>query len=99
MKRILWTAEAMKDRDAIFDRIEISAPQSAEALDAMFEEKCAPLTRHPAMGRPGRLPGTRELVVHRNYVLLYDVSDDTVRILRLLHARRQWPDQGCAGGE
>lgn len=33
----------------------------------------------------------RELVVHRNYILVYDVTGDEVRILRVLHARRQWP--------
>ena len=35
--------------------------------------------------------GTRELVVHRNYILVYDVAGDVVRILRVLHARREWP--------
>ncbi|MFY7834802.1 MAG: type II toxin-antitoxin system RelE/ParE family toxin [Novosphingobium sp.] len=91
MKAIVWTPEAMKDRDGIFDRVEQSNPHVAEALDTMFEEKCAPLARHPAMGRPGRLPETRELVVHSNYVLLYTVTDDAVVILRLLHARQRWP--------
>ncbi len=43
------------------------------------------------MGRPGRVPGTREWVVHRNYMLIYDQTDTEVRILRLLHAARQWP--------
>ncbi|MDP3552252.1 MAG: type II toxin-antitoxin system RelE/ParE family toxin [Novosphingobium sp.] len=94
MRRILWTTEAMKDRDGIFDRIEREAPHAAEKLDATFEEKCLPLARHPFMGRSGRLDGTRELVVHNNYRLLYDVTDEAVRILRLLHARRQWPDEG-----
>ncbi|MFC3441026.1 type II toxin-antitoxin system RelE/ParE family toxin [Sphingobium rhizovicinum] len=42
-------------------------------------------------GRPGRVTGTRELIVHRNYMLIYDVVGDVVRILRILHTRRQWP--------
>ncbi|WP_313517846.1 type II toxin-antitoxin system RelE/ParE family toxin [Brevundimonas sp.] len=46
---------------------------------------------HPGLGRVGRVPGTRELVAHQNYVLVYDVVDDQVRILRVLHAARQWP--------
>jgi len=31
------------------------------------------------------------LVVHRNYIMIYDVTDDAVRVLRVLHAARQWP--------
>ncbi|MCI4592413.1 type II toxin-antitoxin system RelE/ParE family toxin [Sphingobium sp. BYY-5] len=43
------------------------------------------------MGRPGRVAGTRELVAHRNYILVYDVAESEIRILRLLHAARRWP--------
>lgn len=45
----------------------------------------------PNMGRQGRVSGTRELVVHPNYLLVYDVVGDRVRILRVLHAAMQWP--------
>ena len=47
--------------------------------------------RHPQLGRPGRVESTRELVVHRNYILVYDVAGDVVRVLHVLHATRQWP--------
>jgi len=39
----------------------------------------------------GRVAGTRELIVHPNYLILYDVTADTVRILRILHAAMRWP--------
>jgi len=39
----------------------------------------------------GRITGIHELVVHRNYILLYDINGDNVRILRVLNAARQWP--------
>lgn len=35
--------------------------------------------------------GTRELVAHQNYILIYDMADDLVRVLRVLHAARKWP--------
>jgi plasmid stabilization system protein ParE len=43
------------------------------------------------MGRPGRAPGTREWVAHANYILVHDLTADQVRVLRVLHAARQWP--------
>ncbi|MFY1838461.1 type II toxin-antitoxin system RelE/ParE family toxin [Achromobacter xylosoxidans] len=46
---------------------------------------------HPGPGRPGRVAGTRELVAHPNYLLIYDVTNDLVRMLRVLPAARQWP--------
>ncbi len=81
----------MQDRDTIFDYIEADNPAAALALDELFSEKAARLLDHPALGRPGRLAGTRELLVHRNYLLIYDQSGDTLRMLRVLHGARQWP--------
>ncbi len=63
-------------------------PVTALALDEMVSEKAPNLIQHPALGRPGRVQGTRELVVHPNDIL---IADDGVRMLRVLHARRQWP--------
>ena len=85
-----WTPEAIADRDAIFDYIEADNPAAASALDELFSEKVERLTDHPKLGRPGRVEGTRELVVHENYILVYDIVGDLTRILRVLHAARQW---------
>lgn len=91
MKPVYWTPEALQDRDDIYSLIEAENPAAALSLDEMFEAKAIPLENHAEMGRPGRVPGTRELIVHRNYILVYDVISDAVRILSVLHARRQWP--------
>lgn len=93
MKAIYWTHEAIQDRDDIYDSLEANNPAAAATLDELFEAKSAPLERHPALGRPGRVSGTRELTVHPNYILIYDVGPDRIRILRVLHARRQWPSR------
>jgi toxin ParE1/3/4 len=51
------------------------------------------LGRLPRSGRPGRVEGTRELVIIRTpYIVAYRIIGDTVRILRVLHSSRQWPD-------
>ncbi|MDR2856879.1 MAG: type II toxin-antitoxin system RelE/ParE family toxin [Novosphingobium sp.] len=91
MKSVYWTPEATQDRDDIYDWIEADSPAAAADLDELFEKKAAPLATHSALGRSGRVPGTRELVIHPNYILIYDVAGEEVRVLRVLHARRQWP--------
>lgn len=91
MRALRWTPEAIQDREAIYDFIEADNPIAALTLDELLEEKAGRLIDHPGLGRPGRVAGTRELVTHPNYLLIYDVTNDLVRMLRVLHAARQWP--------
>jgi toxin ParE1/3/4 len=50
------------------------------------------LATHPTLGRPGRVPGTRELVVSGTpYLIPYRVHGKTVEILRVFHGARKWP--------
>ncbi|MFT3664887.1 type II toxin-antitoxin system RelE/ParE family toxin [Piscinibacter sp.] len=91
--KLLWTLEAIQDREAIYDYIEADNPVAALALDELFEEKAGRLLDHPGLGRRGRVAGTRELVAHQNYILAYDVVGELVRVLRVLHATRQWPPE------
>lgn len=89
--KILWAPEALTDRRAIYDYIETDNPRAALALDELFSAQASCLVDHPGLGRPGRVAGTRELVVHQNYILIYDMLGDLVRVLRVLHTARQWP--------
>ncbi|MEO7953054.1 MAG: type II toxin-antitoxin system RelE/ParE family toxin [Polaromonas sp.] len=89
--RLFWTPEALDDRRAIYDYIEADNPRAALTLDELFSEKVRHLIDHPGLGRIGRITGTRELVVQKNYILIYDTTVELVRILRVLHAARQWP--------
>jgi addiction module RelE/StbE family toxin len=82
---------AIADRESIFDYIAPENLGAALALDELFERKAALLGAHPEAGRVGRIRGTRELVAHRHYVLVYDTAPDRVRILRVRHTSRQWP--------
>ena len=91
MMQLYWTSLALADREAIYDYIEADNPRSALSLDELFTEKVSRLVDHPSIGRLGRVPGTRELAAHQNYIIVYDVTADSIRILRILHAARQWP--------
>ena len=91
MMELFWTPEAIHDREVIYDYIEADNPVAALALDELFEEKAGRLVDRPGMGRIGRVMGTRELVAHKNYILVYDVTTNLLRVLRVLHTARQWP--------
>lgn len=90
--RPFWTLEAIEDRDTIYDYLESRNPLAALDLDDLFSEMADFLEAHPALGRTGRVQGTRELIVNSSYYLVYDVvGNGMVRILRVLHVKRQWP--------
>jgi toxin ParE1/3/4 len=88
--KLVWTRPAHADRKEIREYIAQHAPAAALTLDELFSEKASLLLDHPGLGRTGRVSGTRELVAHQNYILIYDTASDVVRILRVLHAARQW---------
>lgn len=89
--RLVWTIRANLDRKEIRENIAKDNPAAALALDELVSQKASRLFDHPGLGRLGRVAGTRELVAHQNYILVYDTAGDLVRVLRVLHAARQWP--------
>ncbi len=64
---------------------------AAIELDLEFEAKAEIARQRPTLYKAGRMPGTRELVVRPNYVMVYRVLPDAVEMLRVLHATQQWP--------
>jgi toxin ParE1/3/4 len=51
------------------------------------------LTGQPQMGRPGRVPGTRELVIPTTpYIVPYRVRNNRIQVLRVYHGARRWPE-------
>lgn len=91
MMELLWTPEAVRDRESIYDYIEEDSPLAALALDELIAEKTAVLQDFPKMGRSGRVAGTFELVVHSSYMVVYETVERQVRILNVVHTTRQWP--------
>lgn len=94
MKRLEWRPTALSDRAAIMDYIAQDNLAAAIALDEEFEAEAESARNNPTLYRPGRVKGTREIVVRPNYVMVYRVKPRAVEILRVLHAARQWPPKG-----
>lgn len=88
---IRWTRQALQNLDAIAAYIALDNPSRAASFISEIKDKTQLLAQFPAIGRPGRVPGTRELVVHENYVLPYRVKGDLVQIIRVHHVARLWP--------
>jgi toxin ParE1/3/4 len=89
--RVVWTPEALQDRADVWGYVEAENPQAAVRMDELFSKAAAMLANYPELGRPGKTQGTRELIPHRNYRLVYEISDDAVWVLALVHMARQWP--------
>ena len=90
--RVRWLRTALANLEAEADYIGEDSPDAAGRVVQIFRTANLP-KKNPAMGRPGRVAGTRELVVAGTpYVLPYRVRADAVEILRVFHAARRWPE-------
>jgi addiction module RelE/StbE family toxin len=88
---VRWTQLAANDLKRINKRIAVHNAASADKLSLSMLAKASELALYPGMGRQGRVPGTREFVVHRHYYIVYRITGATVRILAVNHTSRQWP--------
>lgn len=92
MRQIVWRPQSVADRERIFDRIAQDNPAAALALDDVFESKVDIAAANPDLYKRGRVKGTREIVAHPNYIIVYrEVGPQTLEVLRVLHAAQQWP--------
>ncbi|MHB8948183.1 MAG: type II toxin-antitoxin system RelE/ParE family toxin [Rhodoferax sp.] len=66
-------------------------PTAAQELYATILRAAENLPSMPYLFRRGREPGTREYVVHPNYILVYRIGNDFIEVLRVLHSRQQYP--------
>lgn len=90
--KVRWTRTALANLDSLAEYIAQDNPRAAGRMVERIYSAVQNLVRHPAMGRPGRVPGTRELVVSgTSYIVPYRVKESTVEILRVFHAARRWP--------
>lgn len=89
--KIVWAEPAEEDLGAIVEYIAKDNLQAALDMDSLLRDAADGLIVFPEKGKPGRIPGTRELIAHKNYTLVYVVAPDAIQIVTVLHSARQWP--------
>jgi toxin ParE1/3/4 len=90
--RVRWLRIALANLDAEAEYIAEDNPAAAARVVQRILRAVDHLKNNPAMGRAGRVSGTRELVVAETpYLIPYRVRRDAIEILRVFHAARKWP--------
>jgi toxin ParE1/3/4 len=93
LMKIRWLDLAVDDLEQIADYIAQDNPSAANRMVACLWASVNRLASHPETGRPGRVYGTRELVVSQTpFIIPYRISHSEIQILRILHGARKWPD-------
>ncbi len=89
--KVRWSEEADRDRDEIVGYIWVDNPLAAQRMDGLFDVAASRIADFPYLGREGAVAGTRELIPHPSYRLVYEITDSEVIIHALIHTARQWP--------
>ena len=89
---IHWLPAALKDLDDIYDQIMLDSPTAAEREVIKIQEAVEHLNRFRYLGRPGRWPESRELVIEGTYILAYREQGEDIEVLAALRAERRWPE-------
>ena len=89
--QLRWTMVAADDLEGIAEYLYEKSPQNAAQLIRKIYEAPSNLRSYPNLGRSGKKGGTRELALAPlPYVVVYQIVDDVVYILRILHGAQDW---------
>jgi plasmid stabilization system protein ParE len=92
--RVRWLRKALRNLDDEASYIAVDDVNAARLVVARVLDAVAMLEQQRALGRPGRVPGTRELVVRKTrYLVPYRVRGDVIEILRVFHTSRRPPEK------
>ncbi|MBL0941150.1 MAG: type II toxin-antitoxin system RelE/ParE family toxin [Alphaproteobacteria bacterium] len=91
--QIRWLEEAVIDLQKLHTYIQRDNSQAANNIAKRLYEAVEVLGQYPGMGRPGRVPYTRELILSGSpYIIPYRVKDERIEILRVLHTSMSWSE-------
>ena len=67
-------------------------PWAAINMGDTIQAAVSRLADYPAIALPGRVAGTRELVVIGTpYIVIYRIEASAIVVLRVLHTAQRWP--------
>ena len=91
--KLSFTRRAKTDLSEIFDYVAQDNTHAAARIITKIRNSLTGLTANPSLGRPGRIDGTRELVItHTPYIVAYRIPGNEIQMLAVIHAARLWPD-------
>jgi toxin ParE1/3/4 len=93
--RLVWSTESVEDLAVLRAFIAADSPSAAKRVVRRIAEMVETLLpQNPEIGRRGRAPGTRELVISQTpFLVAYRVHNETIEVLRVLHGAQRWPDR------
>lgn len=91
MLPVRWLPDARIKLATILGYIAERNDIAASKLQDEIERATSQLPQHPYLYRLGRVAGTREIVVHHNYVVVYRVRPSAIEIVSVLHCRQRYP--------
>jgi toxin ParE1/3/4 len=90
--KIKWLRKALRNLEIVYAYISSDDPEAARQTIVRIRDAVNQLAEYPLIGRNGRVEGTRELVIAGTpYLVIYRVKEETVQIIRVLHASRRYP--------
>ena len=90
--KVVWSNRAVRHLTAVRDHIDKENPKASQEIAVRILEGTELLVEHPSLGRPGRIVGTRELIIAGTpYLVPYRVRGDRLELLALFHGRQKWP--------
>ncbi|MDZ8024066.1 MAG: type II toxin-antitoxin system RelE/ParE family toxin [Nostoc sp. DcaGUA01] len=91
--QIKWLRRALRNLEQAHSYISKENPEAAQEVILKIQLAASQLENYPFMGRPGRVEGTRELVISSTpYIAIYRIKEESVEILRVLHTSKRYPD-------
>lgn len=88
--KVFWLKSSEKNLEEIADYIALDNIGAADKLISKVRSMALNLADFPEMGREGSVAGTREIVAHKNYIIVYRIKKNAVEILYVYHSARDW---------